>query len=96
MKFRCHDREIPRTVPRSPGHRKPASKDILDPIDLRQFAICNHHFDYVEPPRQLARPQKLQPRIRTTFDEPLFVFSNGVQTAKSGTFATGFHLNEQQ
>lgn len=69
---------------------------ILDVIDPRFLPFRHDDLDHVEPPRQFAGSQLLEPCVRPALDQSLFFPVHGIETADPASLAAGFDLDEKQ
>jgi len=65
-------------------------------VDGGFFTFSHENLDDIEAPRQIPRPEALEPLIRTALDELLFLFVHRIEGPDSGVCITRFHLDEKQ
>ncbi len=63
-------------------------------VDGRNFALGDKDLNDIETPRQITRAKALEPLVRPSLDEKLFLFVHGIEWPDLGIRAACFHFDE--
>lgn len=69
---------------------------VLDVVDPGFLPLRHTDLDHVEPPRQVAGSQALEPRVGPSLDQALFFLPHRIESPDPASLAAGFDFDEKQ